>query len=311
MNLSESESFEYFDQDSPNEEKKAILNEPDVRPKAKPRLFRQTAEKSETDIELSSFQDSNEGAKELCLSPRNSGRNLPQLSVTQSSPDIEPADNSDYEIDEIGETRVEEKSGKTSPEPTSNKKLLNRAKSLKRSFRLLKFHSRFRKSKSEDKAQPSASVLLSPTPSPGPDRSPSVASSVNQSSEGLNSQTDLSGGETDIFGIHVHNTDRKLKTSQPVLNPAVKVHVVDGRTGNYLLKKNKNRNVASYYENMNESVNYVLPLMTQPCDLLTRIRYPRYPIWEELLIYNEEFNHFVREGVILFLEVILFICKLS
>lgn len=107
-----------------------------------------------------------------------------------------------------------------------------------------------------------------------------------------------------IFGIHIHNTDRKLKSCKLVLHPVIKVHVVDIKTGRYLSKKHPKQNVVSYYENRNRTeIDYILPIMTQPCDLVKYIRYPRAPIWEELLLYNEDYDHFIKPEVIIFFEV--------
>lgn len=112
---------------------------------------------------------------------------------------------------------------------------------------------------------------------------------------------DDSSSIKNILGIHIHNTDRKLKSSKLVLHPVVKVHVMSISTGRYLVKKHTGRNVVSYYE----TVDYILPIMTAPCDLVKYIRYPRAPIWEELLVYNEDYDYFLREDVILIFEVSL------
>ena len=119
-----------------------------------------------------------------------------------------------------------------------------------------------------------------------------------------------------ILGIHIHNTDRKLKCAKVVLHPVIKVHVIDIKTGKYLRKKHPRRNVTSYYENHNRisSLEYIIPIMTQPCDLVQYIRYPRAPIWEELLLYNEDYDYFLRNEVIFLFEVkdlLFFACHLQ
>lgn len=108
-----------------------------------------------------------------------------------------------------------------------------------------------------------------------------------------------------IFGIHIHNTDRKLKCSKLVVHPVIKVHVIDSLTGKYLRKLHPDRNVVSYYENKcdQDGIDYIMPIMTQPCDLLKHVRYQRSPTWEELLLYNEEFDYFLNNKIILFFEV--------
>ena len=112
--------------------------------------------------------------------------------------------------------------------------------------------------------------------------------------------------KSNILGIHIHSTDRKLKCSKLVVHPVIKVHVIDSLTGKYLKKLHPRRNVVSYYENKHsdlDGIDYIMPLMTQPCDLLKHARFPRAPVWEELLLYNEDFDHFLHNKVILFFEV--------
>lgn len=120
-----------------------------------------------------------------------------------------------------------------------------------------------------------------------------------------------------IFGIHIHNVNRKLKYTKPVLHPVVKVHVINVTTGKYLVKMHPKRNVVSHYEtsrlnisNGQLQIDYILPIMTQPCDLVKHIRYPRAPIWEELLLYNEDYEYFLKHEVILFFEVCANVCLL-
>ena len=107
-----------------------------------------------------------------------------------------------------------------------------------------------------------------------------------------------------ILGIHVHNLDRKIKSNQLIPHPLVKVHVMDCRTGRYLDKKHPSRSVVSYYENSSNQIHYILPVMTQACDLVQYIRYPRAAIWEELLLYNEDYEYFMSNNVLFLFEVL-------
>ncbi|RWS05523.1 jouberin-like protein, partial [Dinothrombium tinctorium] len=230
-------------------------------------------------------------------SVKRSGLFVNNLSVTQSSPDIEVVEKS--EENESLKDSSDEKSGQTQSHHKEGRLSLIRPKSFRK---LLRIHSRFRKSKSEDTSSSTTESLLSPRQSPSLPRQSSCAPfTIGQSID------EAVETESDIFGVHIHNTDRKLKTSQTVLCPAVKVHIIDSKTGNYLLKRDANRNVVSYYENKNEKVNYIMPMMTQPCDLVNRIRYPRYPIWEELLVYNEDYSHFIKEDILIFFEILDFV----
>ena len=134
----------------------------------------------------------------------------------------------------------------------------------------------------------------------------SIAANTNKSQSSVSIAEHSNGSEKPdpyILGIHIHNTDRKLKGPRSIVHPMVKVHVIDINTGCYLLKRHANRDVASFYETVHSKINYILPIMTQSCDLVQRIRYPRYPIWEELLLYNEDYSHFLQPNVIIFFAV--------
>jgi len=179
----------------------------------------------------------------------------------------------------------------------------DKMKNFKLKKRLMKFQQHLRKAKSEDEGK---RLEKSNNSSPIMDRTSLKTQSTASEPALAPIEEDVNSQDAtieNILGIHVHNTDKKLKCGRLVFHPVVKVHVMDSLTGKYLSKKHPTRKVVSYYENLNKPLSYVLPLMTQPCDLVTRIRYPRFPIWEELLLYNEDYNHFLRDGVILLFEV--------
>ncbi|XP_041358926.1 jouberin-like [Gigantopelta aegis] len=109
-----------------------------------------------------------------------------------------------------------------------------------------------------------------------------------------------------VLSIIIHRTD-KLKNDFNILHPLVRVHVVDMNTGYYLAKQHKDRPVTSYYEIQNEQLIHILPIMTQPFDF--KLHRSVLPVWEDLLVFNENFNYFVSEesNVILFFELLDFV----
>ncbi|XP_071116994.1 jouberin-like [Haliotis cracherodii] len=109
-----------------------------------------------------------------------------------------------------------------------------------------------------------------------------------------------------ILGLTVHRTD-KLKNDFHILHPMIRVHMVDESTGTYLKKQKESRAVTSFYETKSDKVNHILPIMTQPFDF--KQRKSTLPVWEELLVFNENFNYIVQKDlkVILFFELLDFV----
>uniref|UniRef100_A0A8C8ZM21 Jouberin n=1 Tax=Prolemur simus TaxID=1328070 RepID=A0A8C8ZM21_PROSS len=110
-----------------------------------------------------------------------------------------------------------------------------------------------------------------------------------------------------VLGVYIHRTDR-LKSDFMISHPMVKIHVVDENTGQYVKKDDSERPVSSYYEK--ESVDYILPIMTQPYDF--KQLKSRLPEWEEQIIFNENFSYLLRDfdespKVILFFEILDFL----
>lgn len=90
-----------------------------------------------------------------------------------------------------------------------------------------------------------------------------------------------------VFGVIVHHTDC-LEIDFQVVHPIVKVLMVDLESGQLIRKSDESKSVVAYYEEA--SVTQILPLMTQPYSLKdSKTVLPR---WEELLLYNEQFDHF-------------------
>ncbi|XP_078693439.1 jouberin-like isoform X3 [Branchiostoma floridae x Branchiostoma belcheri] len=113
--------------------------------------------------------------------------------------------------------------------------------------------------------------------------------------------------EGKVLGITVHKSD-PLKTDLFILHPLVRVHICDMDTGNYVRKLDKNRPVTSFYETQRREVEYILPIMTQPFDF--KKKKSMLPAWEELLIFNENFNLFTQEEdprVVVLFEVLDFV----
>ncbi|KAI0209499.1 Jouberin [Lamellibrachia satsuma] len=110
----------------------------------------------------------------------------------------------------------------------------------------------------------------------------------------------------EIFAVTIHRTG-KLKTDFIISHPVVRVHVVNEDTGMLLNKQHKDRPVTSFYEQDRKHVDVILPIMTQPFDFKQNMS--TLPIWEELLMFNENYNYFVTKypRVVLFFEILDFV----
>ncbi|XP_071837615.1 jouberin-like isoform X2 [Apostichopus japonicus] len=112
-----------------------------------------------------------------------------------------------------------------------------------------------------------------------------------------------------IFCVTIHRSDR-LKTDLYVRHPLVRVHIVDMSTGAAVKKSSKERPVTSFFENHNENVDFIMPVLTQPFDF--KQRKSLIPKWEEQLVFNESFLHLVSTSenapkIILFFEILDFV----
>lgn len=67
----------------------------------------------------------------------------------------------------------------------------------------------------------------------------------------------------EVMCVTVHCTD-SLKASVHLSHPVVRVSMVDAEGGECIKKSSMDRCVASFYERDNPSVDYILPVMTQP-----------------------------------------------
>ncbi|XP_052095753.1 jouberin-like isoform X1 [Mytilus californianus] len=109
-----------------------------------------------------------------------------------------------------------------------------------------------------------------------------------------------------VLSVTIHRTD-KLKNDFHILHPLVRVHIVDENTGEYLLKQTKDRPVTAYFETKNEAIDKILPIMTQPFDF--KQKKSVLPVWEELLLFNENYNYFTKSDpkVIVLFELLDFV----
>ncbi|EDV23137.1 uncharacterized protein TRIADDRAFT_58114 [Trichoplax adhaerens] len=113
--------------------------------------------------------------------------------------------------------------------------------------------------------------------------------------------------EEPILTIAVHKADQ-LELDVHVKHPLVRIHLVDISNGQYVKKSNRDKSVVSYYENENDAVDYILPVMTQPYDYKKHRSFT--PHWEELILYNEAFSCFVKQDqsqTIVFFEILDFL----
>ncbi|XP_064624696.1 jouberin-like isoform X2 [Lineus longissimus] len=106
-----------------------------------------------------------------------------------------------------------------------------------------------------------------------------------------------------VLGIQLHRTDR-LKSDLSISHPLVKITVVDEDTGLLLSKQSRERRVTSFFESDN---SLITPIMSQPYDF--KEKRSTIPVWEELIVFNENFNYFIQEkpSVTVFFEVVDFL----
>ncbi|XP_059177795.1 jouberin-like isoform X2 [Physella acuta] len=110
----------------------------------------------------------------------------------------------------------------------------------------------------------------------------------------------------EVMALMIHRTD-KLKNDFHILHPVIRVHVINEETGNYIPKQHQDRAVTYHFETANEQVKTILPMMTQPFDF--KERKSTIPVWEDLLVFNENFNYFIQPNpkVILLFELLDFV----
>ncbi|KAM9316683.1 jouberin [Gastrophryne carolinensis] len=107
-----------------------------------------------------------------------------------------------------------------------------------------------------------------------------------------------------VLGIYIHRAD-KLKTDLMTSRPMVKIYIIDQNTGEYFKRSHSTVAVSLLHEQ--EKNEYVLPMYTQPYDF-KRLKTPA-PEWDEQIIVNEQFTHFLQlkedgPDVIIFFEIL-------
>ncbi|GBM08703.1 Jouberin [Araneus ventricosus] len=105
-----------------------------------------------------------------------------------------------------------------------------------------------------------------------------------------------------VVKITVHHCELKLE--KLLVQPVVYMHVVDSSHECYVKKQDSKRAVTSFYENQRGDIDYILPIMTQPCAV--QGKKSQLLCWEESFVLNENMEHLLKKEIstILFFEVI-------
>ncbi|XP_075225297.1 jouberin-like [Lycorma delicatula] len=106
--------------------------------------------------------------------------------------------------------------------------------------------------------------------------------------------------DTGLLGITVHGTDM-LQPHALLRHPMVRVYIINVTTGQYLEKSDPTR-PASFCD---ENVNYILPIITHPYDF--KQHQSLVPSWEEVLVFNENMSHVIKQDTVIFFEVVDFV----
>lgn len=61
----------------------------------------------------------------------------------------------------------------------------------------------------------------------------------------------------------IHHTD-DLRASVHLRQPVVRVSMIDAKSGQHVKKTRPEICAVSYYERQNETIDYILPIQTQP-----------------------------------------------
>ncbi|EQC25323.1 hypothetical protein SDRG_16818 [Saprolegnia diclina VS20] len=117
---------------------------------------------------------------------------------------------------------------------------------------------------------------------------------------------------TYIPQIRILGTDA-LRNDPMVVHPIVLVHLVDVSTGCYLMKFDRQRPGVHALEPVtmlqgalkkHTMCDYILPIATQPCPLSPNGQ--DNPTWNELLLVNDAYSHYLRPETLLLFEVVDF-----
>ncbi|GIY86718.1 hypothetical protein CDAR_427601 [Caerostris darwini] len=110
--------------------------------------------------------------------------------------------------------------------------------------------------------------------------------------------------EKSVIKITIHSSE--LKPKKLLVQPVVCMHVVDSIHGCYVKKQDRKKAAASFYENQRDDIDYIMPVMSQPCTIKEKIS--NLLNWEESFILNENLNHLLKKEIntVLFFERKLF-----
>jgi hypothetical protein len=118
----------------------------------------------------------------------------------------------------------------------------------------------------------------------------------NRTINPIEQSVDSTDNSSNILNVKVHGIEN-LKFSRKIVHPLIQIHIIDLTTGKYLLKKQINKCVTSYYEN--KLLDFILPVMTKPSYNIQKSSM----IWDESILYNEDYDYFVKPNIIFFFEV--------
>ncbi|GFR14802.1 jouberin [Trichonephila clavata] len=128
-----------------------------------------------------------------------------------------------------------------------------------------------------------------------PRRSYAISTKFDQMSNTINHFN-----ENSIVKITIHYCD--LKPEKLLVQPIVCMHVVDSIHGSYVKKQDRERAVTSFYETHRNDIDYIMPILTQPCTNVGKRS--QLLSWEESFILNENLDHLQKKEIstVLFFE---------
>lgn len=163
---------------------------------------------------------------------------------------------------------------------STTSKIKNKLDSLpKRTIKLTKLKERFRNKQKQSK----------------PDSEKSKNQEKHEKYENNENNENEEKESENVFSIKIHKLEVEEESA---FHPSVKVHIIDLNTRMYLTKYNTRKQMTSYHEN--ELINYILPVTSKPS---FRKNQNGYFLWEDSIVFNEEFEFFIKPEIILFFEV--------
>lgn len=105
-----------------------------------------------------------------------------------------------------------------------------------------------------------------------------------------------------ITSLYIYKSD-SLESALNLQHPVVQVHILDKETGVYWPKSDITRRVT--YPNEPEHITYILPTTTKPFQL--HLQETKTPAWNQEIVFNELYLHFIDPRVLLIFEVLDFV----